>query len=518
MSRDVIEALAWALVHFTWQGAAIALAAMVFGRAMRAGGPERRYTLYCGALFMMLLAPVATYFVVRADWTAPAHPAAVSTVTPPALTAAPAALTAATATDPAVPWLPLLVRCWLAGVVLLSLRSLGGFIVAQRLKRWKTTPAADRIQEAALRLRGKLGLRRSVRVLESAIAGIPSAVGWLRPVVLLPVSAMTVLTPEQIEMVLAHELAHIRRCDYLVNLAQTAVETLLFYHPAVWWLSGRIRAEREHCCDDLAVAACGNPVGYANALAALEGIAAHPPALVLAASGGSLLRRIQRLLNREGLQTDSAPVWLGALIPVAVLFLATVSAAPPKQADPAPPSPRRAASGFLGGLADAGYTDITVDEIIALKEHGVEPPFIKNMLGAGIGRPSVKELIQLREHGVDPDYVASVARSGLVDDLDVRAAIRLRENGVDGDEMAGIRKLGFGPYSTEDVIRLRQNGADEATFAALKEAGADRAGVSDAIEFRQNGITAARIREMKRQGFNNLNLEQIVKLCRGGII
>jgi beta-lactamase regulating signal transducer with metallopeptidase domain len=419
---------------------------------------------------------------------------------------------------PAVAWLPLLVRWWLAGVVVLTLRALGGWIVAQRLKSWKTTPAAGRIQEAATRLRGKLGLLRAVRVLNSAAAGVPSVVGWLRPVILLPVSTLTVLTPDQIEMVLAHELAHIRRHDYLVNLAQTAIETLLFYHPAVWWLSGRIRAEREHCCDDLAVAACGNPVGYAGALAALEDIEAAPPTLVVAASGGSLLRRIQRLLHRDGGHSDATPVWLGAMIPAAVLLVAMVSGTQPVAADPAPPARDRAASGFLGGLTAAGYTNISVDEIIALKEHGVEPQFIQGMLGAGMGTLSVKELIQLREHGVDPEYVAGVASSGLVNDLDVKTAIRLRENGADANEMAGIRKLGFGPYASDDVIRLRQNGVDEATFAALKEAGADRAGVADAIEFRQNGITVTRIRDMKRQGFGNLSLEQIVKLCRAGIV
>ena len=516
MSHGVMEALAWALVHFIWQGAAIALAAMALGYTLRAGGPERRYTLYCGALVLMLLAPVATFFVVRSGSAAPADAATPPTAVLAAVIATPTP--AAPPATPAVAWLPILVRFWLAGVVVLTLRSVGGWIIAQRLKTWKTTPAAGRIQEAATRLRRQLGLRRAVRVLNSAVAGVPSAVGWLRPVILLPVSTLTALTPEQLEMVVAHELAHIRRHDYLVNLAQTAIETLLFYHPAVWWLSGRIRAEREHCCDDLAVAACGNPVGYASALAALEGIETAPPALVLSASGGSLLRRIQRLVNRDGGNTDATPVWLGALIPVALLLVAMVSGTRPVAADPAPRARDRAASGFLGGLADAGYTNISVDEIIALKEHGVEPRFIKGMLGAGIGTPSVRELIQLREHGVDPDYVAGVAGSGLVDDLDVKNAIRLRENGVDADKMAGIRKLGFGPYPSDDVIRLRQNGVEEATFAALKEAGADRAGVSDAIEFRQHGITVTRIREMKRQGFNNLSLEQIVKLCRAGIV
>ena len=556
MSHATVDALAWALVHFIWQGAAIALLAFVAGRALRAGRPETRYAIYGAALTLMLAAPVATFFVLRA----PTSGAALLAATlPAAIVHLPAsAPIAAAAAKPAIAWLPVLVRIWLAGVLLLTLRSLGGWILAQRLKIWKTAPAAAHLQEAARRLRERLGMRRAVRILNSAVAQAPAAVGWLRPVVLLPFSTLTVLTPEQLEMVLAHELAHVRRHDYLVNLVQTAVETLLFYHPAVWWISGRLRDEREHCCDDLAVSACGNPVGYANALAALESAVSHRPSLVVAADGGSLLHRIRRLVHRESGRADAPPAWLGALIPVAIILIAIVSAEPPQAADPettatvpaptaaptpapkpapspkaspspapttvktpAPtpaPTPRRVSPGFLGGLADAAYTDITVDEIIALKEHGVDPRWIKRMLAAGLGRLDVEQLIELRNHGVDSEFVEGVAGSGLVGDLTVRNVVRLHDNGVDGEDMARIRALGFGPYPADDVITLRQNGADERTFATLKEIGLTRAEVGDALQVQQNGVTVSRIREMKKQGFKDMNLEQVLKLCRAGVI
>src|SRR5206468_7636590 len=131
----------------------------------------------------------------------------------------------------------------------------------------------------------RLGVAGAVRVLASAMARVPSTVGWHRPVILLPVSALTALTPGQIEMIVAHELAHIRRRDYLVNLMQTAIEILLFYHPAVWWLSREIRQEREHCCDDVAVAICGDPLVYARALTEIEALRSSPPQLAMAAGG-----------------------------------------------------------------------------------------------------------------------------------------------------------------------------------------------------------------------------------------
>jgi hypothetical protein len=140
------------------------------------------------------------------------------------------------------------------------------------------------------------------------------------------------------------------------------------------------------------------------------------------------------------------------------------------------------------------------------------------MLAAGLGAPDVEQLIRLRNHGVEPAFVASVAASGLVSDRDFASVIRLRESGVDGDDLGRIRKLGFGPYTADDVIRLRENGVDAATFEALLEAGMSRSGADDAIELRRNGITVERIRSMKKQGFSNLTLDQIVKLSRGGVI
>src|SRR4029077_10699398 len=102
------------------------------------------------------------------------------------------------------------------------------------------------------------------------LVDVPTVVGWLRPAILLPIAALAALSPAQVEAILAHERAHIRRHDCAMNVLQTIAETLLFYHPAVWWLSKRIRVEREHCCDDVAIAVCGDPVGYAQALAELE--------------------------------------------------------------------------------------------------------------------------------------------------------------------------------------------------------------------------------------------------------
>src|SRR5438552_442132 len=190
------------------------------------------------------------------------------------------------------PLLPGLVGLWGAGVLLLSLRALGGWALVQRLRRSGLAGVPAAIESTLARLVGALRVSAPVRLYESALVQVPTVIGWLRPVILLPASALTGLSAGQLELILAHELAHIRRGDYLLNLLQTAVETLLFYHPAVWWVGKTMRLERENCCDDVAVSACGNALTYARALTELEQLRCSEPQLALAANGGSLIDRI----------------------------------------------------------------------------------------------------------------------------------------------------------------------------------------------------------------------------------
>ena len=144
--------------------------------------------------------------------------------------------------------------------------------------------------------------------------------GWVRPVILLPASALTGLTPLQLEALLAHELAHVRRYDYLVNLVQSVIETLLFYHPAVWWISARVRDEREHCCDDLAVAVCGDPHFYASALLGMERLRVTTPTLALSAAGGSLMGRVRRLVAPPPLEIF--PRWTAGVLAASLVLAA----------------------------------------------------------------------------------------------------------------------------------------------------------------------------------------------------
>jgi beta-lactamase regulating signal transducer with metallopeptidase domain/uncharacterized protein (UPF0335 family) len=336
LTGPLAQALGWALLHLLWQATIVAgiLAAVL--ALMSRQSASARYVVSCGALalvFAMFVAttiraydPAAAPIAIASGDSAPSpETMKVSLRQLPVLIAASAAEglrdRALSAAASARNQLPSIVAIWLAGVVLLSARLLVSWIRARRLIHRGTRPASSEWQRVAAHLSGALGLRRAVTLLESAAVEVPSVIGSLRPIILLPASALTGMTPEQIEMVLAHEMAHIRRHDFLVNLLQAVVETLMFYHPAVWWMSRRVRVERENCCDDLAVAVCGNPIQYARALTRLEELRASALPVVVAANGGSLLDRIRRIAAGRAEGTTSSSRWAAAVAMLAILAL-----------------------------------------------------------------------------------------------------------------------------------------------------------------------------------------------------
>jgi beta-lactamase regulating signal transducer with metallopeptidase domain len=310
MSQTMVHALGWTLVHFLWEGLVIAALLAVGLRMFKKSPAHHKYLAGCAAMALMAIAPAVTLFLVAelnvppprttgpatSPWTETTGPAAKA---PPALvvTAKPDAsvMDISRRLEMLFPWL---VLGWVAGVCGLSGRLLAGWLQVRRLRRTATHPLPPPWPEKLAALAQRLGVNRSIQLLQSALIEVPTVIGWLRPVILLPVGCVTGLTSRQLESIIAHELAHIRRHDYLINLLQSGVETLLFYHPAVWWVSRRIRDERENCCDDLAVEVSGDLVGYARALATLEELRPASAQLMLAAGGAPLLQRIRRLAGQ----------------------------------------------------------------------------------------------------------------------------------------------------------------------------------------------------------------------------
>ena len=315
LTQPWAERLAWTLLHFIWQGT---LLAAIYALARLAAGSltaRARYAMACAALLAMALSPAATYWWLARSGIAASPAPALTPLNPQAAAAA-----FPYAADPWQAALPWIVMAWFAGVAACSVRLAVGWIAAARLRSSHNRPASAEWQHALQNLIERMRVGRPVRLLVSDHVESLSVIGWLRPVILAPLGLLTGLTPDHVEALLAHELAHVRRHDYLVNLLQGIAESLLFYHPAVWWLSGQIRAEREHCCDDLAVAASGDVLTYARALAELESARSAHFKAALAANDGSLVRRIHRLIDPAA----HAPSRPGAAWVLSILLLVAI--------------------------------------------------------------------------------------------------------------------------------------------------------------------------------------------------
>ena len=337
----VAAALGWTLAHSLWEGAVVALslgAALLVLRSSRA-----RYIAGCAAMLALLLGFFFTFRIVLAEQRIQGAPGQVRALAgnPPGL--GDGFIVANVRRFYPEDYLPWLAPMWIAGVLFFHLRGMASWIAARRLRQRGVCVAAQSYQALLDRLAARLRLSRPVTLLESCLAEVPVVIGYLRPVILMPVGLLSGLPAGQIESILLHELAHIRRHDYLVNLLQIVVESLVFYHPAVWWISGVMRTERENCCDDLVVATQGDPLGYAAALTALERSRGAAREAVLAATGGSLVKRVRRLLIQpEGPRAALTPVFSAAALTVTVAAALTAwqsTSTPPRPSAPPPPAP-----------------------------------------------------------------------------------------------------------------------------------------------------------------------------------
>ncbi|MDX1925166.1 MAG: M56 family metallopeptidase [Pirellulaceae bacterium] len=337
--NSITESLGWVLIHSVWQFAAVAIVATLVVRCLRRSSANTRYSFLVFAMATLALSPIATWYA-----QAPGPVVARGMLSEPSrlerLSAKPSRSPQATSDDrfeipfeqqgsaietesnfttptlnhqpkPARlswndfksalrPWLAWIVVLWCLGVIACALRPMLSWFAIRRMRRVGTLPVSNELLDVLQRVSRQLGVTRSVQLFQSSVVQVPVVLGYLRPMILLPISLLNNLPISLLETILTHELAHVRRHDFLINLLQTIVETFFFYHPAVWWLSNRIRIEREHCCDDLVIHVLGNRVEYGRALVAIEQLRNSSGILALSASDGSMLARIRRIVAISG--------------------------------------------------------------------------------------------------------------------------------------------------------------------------------------------------------------------------
>jgi beta-lactamase regulating signal transducer with metallopeptidase domain len=560
-----VVALGWTLVHFCWQSTAIALVYAALDRCAVRTSASVRYGIAFVALALLPLVAAATFVeqmrlvspvaisqqqvVVSQLGTMPADlaqnlPAVVPTIGSSELWIA----------QHADLLLPCMDVIWLMGVLWFALRAAGGWWQLLTL-RHRSKPAAPPDE-----------------VISPMVFGI-----W-RAVILMPLSSAMSLTPEQLQAILAHELAHVRRWDYLCNLVQTSIECLFFFQPAVWWISRRVREFREDCCDQVAATTCADPVVYAEALLRMEEQRRQHRRLAVAfqGNGGPLLNRIRRVLGEEVMDQRSMS---GIRIAVVSMVLAGLYLAPhiahgmkgeAKQADvapvpaviqeneaarpvvaanpepaarpatagapepapapapiaveaPAPIAPQASAepsgSGYLQKMRGAGYPlDLNkdLDEIVRLRSVGVTPDYAKGMAQVGLGIPTLHDLVTLKATGVTPEYIASLQGTAIAPSS-FHDAITAKSLGITPDFAKSVGSLGFGKVTAHEIVAMKSVGVTPEYLAGLKASGFVPANLHEVISMKAVGITPEYASAMASAGFPAANVHELISMRAQGV-
>jgi len=330
-NSPALYTIAITLIHFIWQGALVAGVLKLLLLATPYTKPQLRYLFASIAMTACLLLPVLTYAWIYS----PDYLHANAAQDPSQLLSPLVEQVGAQQSD----WfqnvfeaLPFISIGWAIIVFLLALKLCIELVSVNRMHLSGSYLPTDKLQARFEQLVIDMGVQQKPQLLISLKTNVPMAIGWLKPIVLVPASMVSGLSPQQLDMLLLHELAHIRRHDYLVNFVQTLVEITLFFHPAVRWISKQMRNEREYCSDDLAVAHAGSPVAYAKTLAKTASLCKQHrhsiPSMAMAASGGDLKQRVMRLVDHEHhcSQQDDSGKWLATML--IIFTLASVALKP----------------------------------------------------------------------------------------------------------------------------------------------------------------------------------------------
>ena len=549
LSADLAYAVGWGIIHSIWQIGLVAGVVALMLYTLRSASPNLRYLVACAGLVVAATVPIATavesvrttsVMDVRADLERSIGESRAAPVVVSVEAVVDDVIDWSVALQPALPWL---FAVWLLGVLARGGSLIAAAVGVMRLRRHvvvKTGPWAETVARLAKRMK----VRQAVILVESAKTEVPFVVGCFKPMIVVPSMGFAGIPPAHLEEIIAHELAHVRRHDYLVNLFQVAIETVFFYHPGVWWLSHEIRVEREHCCDDMAAEACYGPISYARALAQLEELRVACAYAMAATGGGSLLERIRRLASptegRRGIAR--VPPFVLALVVAVPLILAVTAtaetslhpadgtpmagaplpaaapnadaapmAAAAPNADAAPmaaaapnanAAPMTAAASKVGGVADAVMASDALAQIVL-------PDDFEANLKAALAQATLPE-------DFDAKLQQALAQAAEVE-AEVRRALHEKQRRqhpiVDSDDAAAYTELG---YANPEVQRkFATHGIDPSDVADYRSLGFDRA--ETMLKLASHGVDPDDLRDFRKLGWRDLSPSSILTLARHGI-
>jgi len=572
------------LVHSLWQGGLIALTFGLILLFVRHSNARLRYALSWLAMVMMIALSVVTAVSIGGGYrpvnTATAAPETAQPFIGPAYEGV-TSLDAGSSNGARVSSIGQIITpaslvswvfpIWMLGVLALSLYHLVGWRKARKLIRHGIAEVPPEWAGRFKRLCHELKIDRAIRLAASSLVRVPCVVGWLKPVVLVPLSSFTGLEAKELELILLHELAHIRRCDVLVSYAQTVAEILFFFNPAVWWISRQIRIERENCCDDTAVACCGDRVRYARALTNLEELRTVSTSFAAAADGTPLSGRVRRLLGLSAPRSQSHNMGVaGIFLLTALLALSFSSISGTLSSDVSAATKVETSGSFepdrndiegewdieferryaqvrmsFGRNWQTGFTirtnkllkeiDATTTYFKLIRDAGTfhfdrefegsdddlwgegrcyfraNPDFVKEMEKRGYDLDDEDDVLTLALHDLTFDFARGLDELGY-DDLSLSELINANIHDVTPEFIRELDELGYRRLKMSKLVEMRIHDADPDFIHELAELGYDDLSVDELVEMRIHDVTPDVIHDLAEQGYDDLSVGELVEM------
>ena len=566
LSRQETVVLGWTLLHFCWQGTAVAVAYAVVDRMTSRAQSQVRYAVALAALILMPMIVIAT-FAEEMRAATPAHINGQSTalafseekvdVRPrTVLHEIPLASSLEEPSDwltmraeQLLPWVDAL---WLVGVFLLAIRSMGGWLQLEQVRRRARNMVPEDVELGFRRICKQVRVGRKVVLRVSNEVISPLAMGVWKVTVILPVSAVLGLPREELEAVMAHELGHIRRWDYLWNLLQMVLESVLFFHPAVWWLSRTVRERREVCCDEIAVQSCAGAAVYARALLLLEEQRTVQLRLAMALNGcgGSLLGRVKKVLGEdmamESRMTSGVSVAAAGALVIALLLgpkvgeavaAPVVNVARPVVAHVVTALPTRVVSKMIGvdtrvvvpapKAPEANLQlqrKVTAAVPVLLPKPQARLALLQSSnVAVNTMAVSVMEInLQTAEGTSSPKgmaYLDGMREAGYPLDLnnDLNTLVSLKSLGVTPEYAKSMGAAGLGKPTVHELITLKSLGVTPEYVAGLKQSGIAPKDFHEVVTEKSLGVTPEYAAQMKQKGFGDLNVHELITMKSLGV-
>ena len=542
LSQGELVALGWTLVHSCWQGALVGLLFGLVDRITSRTRPAVRYAVALGALALLPLMAATTFAIelervtpmtrsVTSERSYDAVQAKSETGQTPAVILRGAGHREAALLRSAERLLPWVDGVWILGVMLLAVRAMGGWLQLEQMRRRARGIVPVQVERGFRRMCEQMRVGRSVvlRISDEVIS--PLVMGVWRATVILPASILLHLSSEEMEAVLAHELGHIRRWDFACNLAQTAVESVLFFHPAVWWISGEVRDRREVCCDAIAVEHCAGAVVYARALLRLEEQKAVELRLAVAlrGRGGSLLGRVEQVLGEhktmENRMTSGVRVAMAGAVVLGLLLLPKVSDAVAK---PLVGGSRPAMAQVVAKAEIAAMPEPQPRAAVSAKANEPKPLAGDAEIAAlkadrdGLRNAMIAAAVQDAKTSESPKgvaYLDGMREAGYPLDLnnDLDALVSMKALGVTPDYAKAMGAMGLGKPTLQELISMKALGVTPEYVTELKDSGMGPKTFEEVVSEKALGLTPKYAADMKKAGFGDLDVQGLISLKAQGM-